>query len=337
LAGEKLAGGPLLGELLRGGDSSASPLDLLLDAVASGRSPTKKTKKEKKTYKERAIEVVVSGDWRKYLPASLEAANGLLGEVASAYERLYGVVVDLLVKLDSHGLVGAGSGLFKAILEVGLEMDWVLGLPYYPGSSIKGAVRALVEDLAGEECAEKLLGSREHVSLVDFSDSYPVGCVRDKACLVLIGDVVNPHYFRPGRGIVEAEYEANPVPVVHISIAPGTVFRVVAGVDSQAVKASGGECLGKLAQTLKVPRDPGFVVAALAASALASGFAARSGKGYNVLLPVDEDEVERGGKVSIVSLKISTSNAQKGGGHSKGQGPKGKPPHRPHRGLQRRW
>jgi len=301
----------------------------------------------RKEIRKRGLEVVLAGEWRSRLPASLELANSLLEEVATSLEAAGYDVVDLLFRLDSMGLTGVGSGVFRAVFEVGLEMDWLLGLPVLRGSTLKGAVRDALEGIVGRECIEKLFGAPGddgNIGAVFFADSYPVGCEKGKACLILAGDVVTPHYFLPGEGrLARAEYEAKPTPVQHVAIAPGTVFRVVAGVPGASTEDDDlDKCTRHVLDALGVEKAPGVPVRlqALGAAlytALASGFAARSGKGYNVLLPVLEDEVERGGKVSIVSMKISTSNSKKGGGHPKGQGPKGKPPHRPHRGRRRRW
>jgi len=298
----------------------------------------------RKEIRRRGLDVVLGGEWRSRLPASLELADSLLEEVAAGLEEAGYDVVDLLFRLDSMGLTGAGSGVFKAVFEVGLEMDWLLGLPVLRGSTLKGAVRDALEGIVGGECIEELFGAPGEgggIGAVFFADSYPVGCEKGKACLVLAGDVVTPHYFLPGeRRLARAEYEAQPTPVQHVAIAPGTVFRVVAGVPGAS---TGGErldaCTRNILESLGVEEAPGVparlqALAAALYTALATGFGARSGKGYNVLLPAGGDEIERGGKVSIVSLKIATSNVQKGERRSHGQGPGG--PRRPRRGRWRR-
>ncbi len=262
----------------------------------------------------RTTELVLSGGWRRFLGGSLEIADRILSDVSTAYERIYGHVVDLRFKLIDRGLVGTGSGLFASIFEVGLEVDWMFGLPYYPASSVKGAVRSAAEELLGADAADRLFGSsgsEGSVAAVAFSDAYPVGCLKGSRhpCLIVTGDVVTPHYFRPDWGrVVDSELDARPTPIQHLAIAPGTVFRVVMGLDTARIRGA-SEVVGRaVKRKLLSSEEAGLgdtalllLVARLVAATLASGFAARSGKGYNVLLPLLEGE---GLHRTIVSLKV---------------------------------
>jgi len=113
-------------------------------------------------------------------------------------------------------------------LEIAISWDPVLNLPYIPSSSLKGAVRAWLElsgytvidgvslsDVFGSSPKEEA----KQVSLVVFSDAYPVGCV-DK---LIEPDVISPHYV--GDSI--AEVDVNPVPLVFPTLAPGTTMRFI--------------------------------------------------------------------------------------------------------------
>ena len=230
--------------------------------------------------------------------------------------RVYDYVVDFRMELTGPGLIGTGSGLLHAIFEVGLEFDWLLGLPYYPGSTLKGATRAVAEEILGKKAADTLFGKPGvggWMGLYAFAPSYPIGCINGKPCLVITGDVVTPHYYVPGRGIVESELEARPTPIQHVSIAPGTVFRFVVGVrlprgrdraeveDALRIAASDGG-LKLLDSPSLTPIDLARLALRLLGTALMSGFAARSSKGYNVFTPVPEksDVIDR----NVVSFKI---------------------------------
>ncbi len=262
----------------------------------------------RKKAKERVLEAIAgcsenSRCWRKRLRASLDLAEQILDDIASSLEQaesIYDAVLDLKFSLQGPGLVGAGSGLLRGIFEVGLEIDWRLGLPYYPASTVKGAVRSLAEELLGRDNAEKLFGrtGREgHMGLVTFYDAYPIGCDKKAPypCLILTGGVITPHYYSGGEP-VKSEYEAMPNPIPHIVIAPGTVFRVVAGLkcpreDYESIESLINKLLGSKTRcnnnkgSCTCIYQYAIAVGILVIKALGRGFAARSGKGYNVLEP----------------------------------------------------
>lgn len=267
--------------------------------------------------KNATMNVILSGEWRRGLKGSLKLANNIMDEIRRGYEHIYDEVIDFRVALKDYGLVGTGSGLFKAIFEVGLEMDWVLGLPYYPGSTLKGAVRSIAEELLGFEEGKALFGGEdEKISWAGhavFAPSYPVGCINQKhPCLVLTMDVVTPHYLKPGKGIVETELDVSTNPIVHVAIAPETVFRVVVGIVTprEEVKKS-------VENAIKKAKDVGLIkgegrsnsyelallIANLTVLAMSWGFAARASKGYNVMKLLGPKEREAL-STEVVSLTI---------------------------------
>ncbi len=167
------------------------------------------------------------------------------------------------LELKSLGMVGVATGPPRLIFEVGLSIDPILGLPFYPGSSTKGiAHKALTTFLLEkinkknnsksnnkdetknskreeerkirniiEKCVDTILGEggeHAHASLVTFLDAYPIGCSK-KECSVYTGAIITPHYYRGGEP-VETELDVSPIPVPHLAIAPGLVFRFVIGV-----------------------------------------------------------------------------------------------------------
>lgn len=270
----------------------------------------------KECSKKATLAAVISGRWRKHLSSSLELADALMDTVRDGYEYIFDYVIDLKFKLLDKGLTGTGSGIFQAVFGVGLEVDWLLGLPYYPASTVKGAVRAAAEALLGDDEARALFGessdSGSWASALVFSDAYPVGCVKDgrHPCLVFTGDVVTPHYFKPGEGLVKREMDATPTPILHVAVAPDTVFRVVAGLNLDRVKRVKSileKARSKGLLSSGEAGDNGFgvalLVARLTASALATGFAARSGKGYNIMLPLSSSEARNLDR-SVVSLRV---------------------------------
>ena len=271
----------------------------------------------------------------KALSQSMDLAESLLEHHKDAYINMGYQVCAVDFVLTSPGLVGSSTGVFSTIFEVGMELDPLLGLPYYPASTIKGAVRSMCESIidvgkAGENICDELFGTSKdkgHVSNIVFSPAYPIGCLSSYGpCTVYWGDVVNPHYYRSGEP-VESELDVTPKPLLHLSIAPGTVFRVIIAMRStykyksftnverfkEVICEKEGECKGirrLLAEALS--SHPLYFVAVLMAASLKLGFAARSGKGYNVARILRDGEA---GELSrdVVRLVLSFPQSSKSG------------------------
>ena len=235
------------------------------------------------------------------LTKSLRIAKEMMEHVERGYAEAGYVVGHLDVVLTSEGLVGMGHGPFKAAFEVGLNVDPVLGLPYYPGSGIKGAVRNFLWTMADEEYINKVFGSSSaeegEVSKVIFSDAFPIGCKRE--CSVFKPLVVTPHYFRGGE-VVKNELEAEPTPVVHVGISENMVFRLVIAIRKDSSKEvnelferlkGDDEEVKKVISNVKglwgksEHKTALLRVVWVTLYVLSRGIAARSSKGYNVFEP----------------------------------------------------
>ncbi len=309
-AQNELAGGLLMSEI-------SDALMRILESVSKGE--LRLSDEMRRGIIREVIEIIVAGGWREALPYSLELANSLLDDIAVGFEKVHDYIVDLRAALIDYGLVGMGSGILATIFGVGLEFDWLLGIPYYPSSTLKGAARSAAEAILGDEEAEALFGSpgdKGWIGIYTFAPAYPVGCKPSRyPCLIITGDVLTPHYFKPGRGLVESELDVEPNPVVHAAIAPGTVFRFIIGI-----KRPTGRIRGRVEDALRVAAEkkliskpavlPG-VLAELAfkllGSALLTGFAARSGKGYNIFEILAEDEWSAISR-SVVSIRLKPSS-----------------------------
>ncbi|GBF09154.1 type III-B CRISPR module RAMP protein Cmr6 [Aeropyrum pernix] len=289
----------------------------LLDAFARGKG----VDEARKNGRRRVVEAVLSSrDLGRALEASQELARELVEAQAEALEAYGFSVACAEFVLLAPGLVGTGSGVMESVFEVGLEIDPVLGLPYYPASTVKGASRAACEDLAGGGVCEVLYGSTGSASPLVFTPAYPVGCLEDLGpCTVYWGDVITPHYYRGGRA-VESELDAEPNPVVHLSIAQGTVFKMCMGLDAsrQEVKEAVAELLNAIRRRGEAGKrlaSFGPIGASLffTLSALYTGFAARSAKGYNIARILSKGEAER------VSRSVVRLDLRLGGGGAGGQ------------------
>ncbi len=351
-------GAPAGGALLKGFVEN-----VVYDSIKKYLEPQNNNDKDlKNNLKKNAINLILSNsEFRGRLTASLALAENLLEETARGFEQVYDIIVDMKFYLVDKGLTGVSSGLFQAVFEVGLEIDPILGLPVYRGSSIRGALRSFFEDLVGpnSELVKVLFGDsggNRGIGLLEVSDSLPIGCVNSggvDGCLVYIGDVIAPHYAKPGEGIVEAEYEANPVPIQYMAIAPGTVFRIIIGIRDPLELANDPETRRGLENDidglLRTARSKGLLpqgipdsslqgnrsyylgvlVARLLVEALQQGFAAKASKGYNVLvLPPANAKVMK----SIV--RVARPRQQRKVVQQQKSGPKGKgkPPRRGYRG-----
>lgn len=125
-------------------------------------------------------------------------------------------------------LIGASENFGKLAYEVGMYFDPIFNVPYIPGSSIKGAVRAAVFDLTkkdgendekADELCKEIFGDNLSAGLVGFTDAYPIEA--GEQGYLLYPDVMTPHY---GEG-VSTELDVSPNPIVFLTIAPGAKFR----------------------------------------------------------------------------------------------------------------
>ncbi len=154
-----------------------------------------------------------------------EELEGALKEMGMPYLRFDAEAVEPL-------LVGSTGGLGYLLFEVGLAWDPVYDVPVIPGSAVKGVARSLVEETLKEEIAKEIFGDtgkEGHVGPLIFFDSYPVKATRGG---LLEPDVINPHY-NPLVSGLKSELDVRPVPVVHLSVRRGTVFRFLAALDKR--------------------------------------------------------------------------------------------------------
>ncbi len=292
--------------------------------------------KEKARLRRKVVSGILGRDMQEALRESVRVAKSIVEEVRSAYARIGYRTVTIDFALKSRGLVGTSSGILHTIFEVGLEIDPILGLPYYPASTLKGAARAACTlTLSGGQegdikedysrACDLLFGRAGgfgvgHASLIVYSDAYPVGCLGGP-CTIYMGDVITPHYYKGGE-TVEAEYEATPNPVVHLSIADGTVFSTVVAsreaIDTREAEEArekiqewiarnrGRQEAGVLENALNASREHGLALvgAVFLVSAISSGLAARSGKGYNIGAPIPPEHVEKAHEAFLAEVRV---------------------------------
>lgn len=101
--------------------------------------------------------------------------------------------------------------------ETGLLFDRVCGVPYFPGSSVKGAARAYADAMKLGD-ATAIFGGGAGQGGVVFFDAYPVTWPE------LWLDVLTPHYKDYYQGGKPPGDWSSPEPAYFISVAPGLEF-----------------------------------------------------------------------------------------------------------------
>ncbi len=181
---------------------------------------------------------------KKAVSDHLDSLGKRMGE---AFQGRYQAFDMPLVSPLVHGVGNATP------LEVGLTLHSVYGVPYLPGSTLKGIARAwatavLAEGLAGSngsdfyktwkmfdkaldrgkcpewsagseafELARKVFGAPDRAGRVTFLDAFPHGDFRFKA------DIMNPHfpdYYGQKKGKAPVENQ-NPIPVYFLVVSGG--------------------------------------------------------------------------------------------------------------------
>ncbi len=235
--------------------------------------------------REELVDEILRVDFGEKLRRSRE----LLEEVCEAF-KLSGMSLVLVdARLVWRGLPGSSSGLGRWVLEIGLSWDPILDLPIVPGSSVKGAARAFMEEFlerreskSAKEICEALFGSPGEggaVGPLKFIDALPVEL--GESGRLLVDDVINAHY-NPELSGIETELDVRPNPVLHIALSPGATFRFIVGVDRQLAS------LTELSELLPegAGSDPEDVAAFALGGALRRGLGSRTLKGYGIFKPI---------------------------------------------------
>ncbi|QIW22852.1 type III-B CRISPR module RAMP protein Cmr6 [Sulfolobus sp. S-194] len=198
---------------------------------------------------------------------NLKLISDLTNEIKKALISLNYRVIDVTGRVNYKALSGLSEGLFHLIFEVGLNYDEILDIPYIPGSTIKGILRSNLYALTKDD-GEEIFGGKNNEGYIIVGDAYPIG----EKGRVLIGDIINPHYYRGGNPI-KTEYEVSPVPIVHLAIRENVRFRFIIGVDKRAK-------IDSVKEKLNV-KDAVELISLLLLYSMKIGLGARSTKGYN--------------------------------------------------------
>lgn len=184
-----------------------------------------KNPKNKKAVKQQFFDEIV-----KQFNNNTEAAN-LLGQYNDRRKSLI-EKSSLRGKVETYTTSWrfvSGLGM-EHVLETGFAWHRILGVPYLPGSSVKGMIRAWAEIDAGkdknkEEVVRRLFGPRckdpeeqpDTGSLIVF-DAIP----SEKPVLEV--DIMNPHYGKYYQGDGPPADYLNPTPIFFLTVAANVSF-----------------------------------------------------------------------------------------------------------------
>ena len=160
------------------------------------------------------------------------------------------IVVDAV--LGYRGIVGSSEGLGR----IWFMPLWhpLFDVPWIPGSSVKGVLRASYEAIAeqafpgdmrkcssiifgcsGDDCPS---GVEARVGLIKALDAYPVDCGLNGG--LVEADVITAHYGED----VETELDVKPNPILGLSLSAGSTYRFIILFDNNRWKTEQAEnCL----------------------------------------------------------------------------------------------
>lgn len=170
--------------------------------------------------------------WEALLPTLAE--TGMVTQLRSA-------------KATSRLVVGLGG---KGILEAGLSLHHTHGVPYLPGSALKGLASSFAAQrlggawAKGGEAHTALFGTTEESGLVIFHDAlWQPNPNQRKPLLPDVLTVHHPEYYQEGGKEPPADWDS-PNPVPFLTVSPSASFRVALTGPEGAWLASAWELLG---------------------------------------------------------------------------------------------
>jgi len=167
---------------------------------------------EKKSLFKREVAELVSRNFK----LEGEKVRNYFDNLKEILKSLKYTIVDVEITTRTRALIGVSTSLGKLIFDSGISFDPYMNLPYIPASEIKGIVRSYIEDKLGEQEAKEIFGDEEREGNVNFTDAYPTRSEN----FLFVPDVITPHYNKK-----KSEADAEPTPVIHLTIAPKVSFR----------------------------------------------------------------------------------------------------------------
>ncbi|ADX84682.1 type III-B CRISPR module RAMP protein Cmr6 [Saccharolobus islandicus] len=191
--------------------STNNPLLKYHIIILNDKNKTKDVEEKRNIFKREVAELI-----SRNFKLDGEKVRNYFDSLKEVLKSLKYTIVDVEITTRTRALIGVSTSLGKLIFGSGISFDPYMNLPYIPASEIKGIVRSYIEGKLGEQEAEEIFGNEEREGNVNFTDAYPT---RSKDFL-FVPDVITPHY--NGK---KSEADAEPRPVIHLTIAPKVTFR----------------------------------------------------------------------------------------------------------------
>ncbi|BCU68735.1 type III-B CRISPR module RAMP protein Cmr6 [Stygiolobus caldivivus] len=179
--------------------------------ILDDKNKSKDIKDKKSLFKKEIAELV-----SKNFKLKDKKAKEYFDNLRETLKTLKYTVVDVEITTRTKALIGVSTSLGKLIFDSGISFDPYMNLPYIPASEIKGIVRSYIEDKLSEQEAEEIFGDEEREGNANFTDAYPVKAEN----FVFVPDVITPHYNKK-----RSEMDAEPTPIIHLTIVPKVTFR----------------------------------------------------------------------------------------------------------------
>lgn len=192
--------------------------------------------------------------------------------VKEALKSLGFTTLEVIAKTSSRLIVGRPSPPIGYLYETGTMFHPLLGIPYIPATSLKGAFRSYAT-LKGLSCEgltiDELMGSTKRCGGIVFTDAYPV-----IGRGLLIEPEVTTKIYRAGDRETHMEHRAVSTPVTYPVVARNTVFRILIGLNTSAVPE---ECRKVFSQWME--------------EVLREGIGAKTMVGYGILVIEEAKQV----------------------------------------------
>lgn len=194
--------------------------------LTSNSGKKDQSEESKKGLSEREILEYLIKAQREQVELIIKKSKELLKIMEEAYRGIGYETLYIEGELTSRGLFGVSEIFGRPIFEIGLYLDPYLNVPIIPASTIKGSVRSAYELTFSMNQSEldKLFGSKNTQGICIFTDAYPIQ--PGLKGFILYPDVITPHY----KDDLLGEDKVQPNPIVHLSIAPKSVFGFIIAI-----------------------------------------------------------------------------------------------------------
>ncbi|NMM53362.1 type III-B CRISPR module RAMP protein Cmr6 [Paenibacillus aquistagni] len=145
---------------------------------------------------------------------------------------------EFVIRSQSPLVMGQGQ---SSILETHLTLHRIYGVPYIPGTALKGLTAHYCHQYLGEEEAgfrsdgayyEILFGSTERAALIQYHDAFPT---KDTVSQALVLDVMTPHHHKyndTAASVSAPRDDDSPVPIPFLSVRAD--FRILLSCESSS-------------------------------------------------------------------------------------------------------